>query len=314
MVIGPPPARLGIDIAPDAIRIAAIARSSDGLRLISSAMVTLGGDELRASRIANTKTLAEALQTATEALGIPTRDATLSVFGDQTWSKVIAMPQMTEDELAEQIGWEIDQYLPFDKADFALEYRVLPGEASSGQMRVAVSGLARAQFDELVAVGRAAGLKVRAVELVSEGLRRAYALAEVDVSTSVASPVAMVDLSGPRITCVVLVGGEAVFSKALDGEPGSAIARALGFFAATEGHEVTDVVIAGAGAERHAAALGGPARAWRAGPLLECADGVATPSSDLAVAAGLAMPAPKGHTFGAPKRRGWLGRLFGRGG
>ena len=133
------------------------------------------------------------------------------------------------------------------------------------------------------------------------------------MSTSATSPVAMVDLSGPRITCVVLVGGEAVSCKSLDGDPGAAIARALGFFAATEGQEVTEVVIAGAGAERHAAALGGPARAWRAGPLLACAEGVATPTPDLAVAAGLAMPAPKGHTFGAPKRRGWLGRLFGRG-
>ena len=122
----------------------------------------------------------------------------------------------------------------------------------------------------------------------------------------------MVELSGDRVTCVVLVGGETVVSRALEGEPGPAIARVLGFYAATEGGEVTEVVVAGSGAKRHAAALGGPARVWHPGPLLSRAQGVAAPTPDLAVAAGLAMPAPAGHTLGARQRKGWLARLFGR--
>jgi len=305
-----PPSAIGIDIAPDAVRAAAIRCDAQGPTLLGVTAHPLPTDAVVDGRIVGSAAVARAIRAAATRLG--SGAVTLSASGPETVLTVVEMPALSDAELAESIEWEADAAIPFDLATMALEYRVVARSEAESSISVSVSGLPRAQLDIVVGVGRKAALEVRAVELVAEALRRAHTLAGVRTD---AKPAAIVELAGGRVTMVVLVWGQAVFVReaAAVGEGAvTAIKRTLGTYA-TDARDLAEVIVAGPEAAAVAGALGGIARPWAPGEILTRADGVGIPDAEFATALGLAMPAAASNVIGTPSpKKGWLARLLGR--
>ena len=53
------------------------------------------------------------------------KDVAASLSGNSVIVKKITLPAMTEQELAESIYWEAEQYIPFDIQDVNLDYEIL---------------------------------------------------------------------------------------------------------------------------------------------------------------------------------------------
>src|SRR5262249_30184221 len=65
-------------------------------------------------------------------------DVVASLSGSSVIVKKIALPVMTESELAESIHWEAEQYIPFDIQDVNIDYQVLDGGAEGGKQTMDV--------------------------------------------------------------------------------------------------------------------------------------------------------------------------------
>ena len=79
---------------------------------------------------------------------------------------------MSEEELAESIHWEAEQYIPFDIQDVSLDYEVVEGAASGGNMDVLLVAVKKA--DQRVHVGdHAAGRKPTIVDVDASPCRTA---------------------------------------------------------------------------------------------------------------------------------------------
>ena len=55
---------------------------------------------------------------------------------------------MSPEELAESIHWEAEQYIPFDIQDVALDYEVIEGGGSGGNMDVLLVAVKKDKISE----------------------------------------------------------------------------------------------------------------------------------------------------------------------
>src|SRR6266446_135948 len=74
----------------------------------------------------------EAIQKALGGRKVKAGDVAIALSGHSVIIKKISIPATSEEELAEVIPWEAEQYIPFDVEDVNLAYQVLKG-ASGGE-------------------------------------------------------------------------------------------------------------------------------------------------------------------------------------
>jgi type IV pilus assembly protein PilM len=83
--------------------------------------------------------VADAIRRIFDSKRFKATDVVASLSGSSVIVKKIALPVMTEAELAESIHWEAEQYIPFDIQDVNIDYQVLDaGGAESGKQTMDV--------------------------------------------------------------------------------------------------------------------------------------------------------------------------------
>src|SRR5207344_2923621 len=100
-----------------------------------------------------------------------------SLSGSSVIVKKIALPVMTEAELAESIHWEAEQYIPFDIQDVNLDYQVLDpgtGADSKGTMEVLLVAAKKERIADYTGVIAQAGRVTVVVDVDAFALQNAY--------------------------------------------------------------------------------------------------------------------------------------------
>ncbi|MDH3746390.1 MAG: pilus assembly protein PilM, partial [Acidobacteriota bacterium] len=132
-----------------------------------------------------------------------------SVSGHSVIIKKIEVPAMPEDELAESIQWEAEQYIPFDINDVRLDYLVLstpePGRESMEVLLVAVK---RDKVNDYVSVISQAGKNPAIVDVDAFAVQNAY---ELNYDIDPQQVVALVNMGAGVTTINILSRGQSVF-------------------------------------------------------------------------------------------------------
>ncbi len=100
--------------------------------------------------------------------------------GNAVIVKKISLPQMSQEELAESIHWEAEQYIPFDIQDVSLDYEVIEGGGSGGNMDVLLVAVKKDKISDYTSAISQAGKtaadrgrgRLRPAELLRGQLRR----------------------------------------------------------------------------------------------------------------------------------------------
>ena len=79
---------------------------------------------------------------------------------------------MSVEELQEQIGWEAEQYIPFDVNAVNIDFQVLEPDAGDGQVEVLLVAAKRDLVDDYVQVVSEATTRFTAVEEEPRGKDR----------------------------------------------------------------------------------------------------------------------------------------------
>src|SRR5512140_3579359 len=99
----------------------------------------------------------DAIQRVFTSQKIKTGDVATSISGNAVIVKKISLPQMTPEELAESIHWEAEQYIPFDIQDVAIDYEILEGGGSGGNMDVLLVAVKKDKISEYTSAITQAG-------------------------------------------------------------------------------------------------------------------------------------------------------------
>ena len=117
---------VAIDMGSHSIKLVQLAQLRNGsFELVSLGMMPLEQGSIVEGGIKDPDQVAEALKNLVKAEKIQSNFVVASVSGEAVFVKKIKVPEMSEDELAEKITEEAEQYIPFDINDVVLDYQIL---------------------------------------------------------------------------------------------------------------------------------------------------------------------------------------------
>lgn len=151
------PDSVGIDLGREALAIAVVTRSRDGVSVKSFEKLAYGdsgaGPAARAAFAART----------VSASGLSRLPISVSLSGADVFLRPITVPFTKRSHIAKTLKFEMDGYLPFDIETAVMDFAVSPGAGAGGGTKLLVAAVPREMLEGVTAPFEAAGLKLRAV-------------------------------------------------------------------------------------------------------------------------------------------------------
>ena len=164
---------VGVDIGSSSIKVCEIEEGRKGQRtLVRFGFHALPAQTVVDGHVMNAGAIVDGLERLFHKQ--KRRDVALRASGHSVIIKKITMPVMTPAELAEQIGWEAEQHIPFDLADVQIDYQVLAQRAAQGQMDVLLVAAKKEELTDLTNLAVQAKLKPRIVDLDAFTVQNCY--------------------------------------------------------------------------------------------------------------------------------------------
>ncbi len=141
---------------------------------------------------------------------IRNRRVATSISGHSVIVKKISLPVLSDEELAESIRWEAEQYIPFDITDVNLDYQVLGESATSGSLDVLLVAVKKEKITDHTGVITMAGKSPVIVDVDAFALQNAY---ELNYEPTARTTVALLDIGASIMTINIISGSDFLFTR-----------------------------------------------------------------------------------------------------
>ena len=159
------------------MKVVEMKRSGAGVEIVALGIAPTPQEAVENSIILDSQMLGQALKTLLTQTGVTAKKCVSSVSGQSSVVvRVIDVPQMSDDELANAIKWEVERVVPFPLSDVILDYKVIdrPEGYAEGQNVDVVFAVAQQDLiDQHVQALQAAGLSPEAIDVEPLAMSRA---------------------------------------------------------------------------------------------------------------------------------------------
>lgn len=151
---------IGLDIGSHSIKVMELKEGKgSSWKLMKFGLHKLPAEAIVDGAIMNSAAVVEGIRDLVARHKIKSRDVATCISGHSVIIKKITLPAMTEEELADSIQWEAEQYIPFSINDVNIDTQILTVNEESGQMDVLLVAAKKDIIQEYTAVISEAGLK-----------------------------------------------------------------------------------------------------------------------------------------------------------
>jgi type IV pilus assembly protein PilM len=201
---------IGVDIGSSSIKVCELREGRGGGRsLIRFGYHPLPGDTVVDGHIMNRGAIVEGLEKLFHK--VKRRHVALRASGHSVIIKKISMPLMTAAELAEQIGWEAEQHIPFDLSEVHIDYQLLHERPAQGQMDVLLVAAKKEEIADLTDLANQARLKPCVVDLDAFTIQNVFELGYG--SPSEGETVVLIHVGASLTTVNILSEGTTAFTR-----------------------------------------------------------------------------------------------------
>jgi type IV pilus assembly protein PilM len=203
---------IGLDIGSSSVKAVEIAHKSrdKGFELRSHGQAMLPGEAIVQGAFLNSSAIVDAIREAVENGRIGGKDVAAAVSGHSVIVKRVNLPQMSREELEDQIQWEAEQYIPFDVHEVHLDFQILDAREEDGQMDVLLVAAKKDLIDDYVQVIQEAGLNPIAIDVAGFAVQNAY---ELNYEPEPESVIALVNIGAQVVNINVLRNGIPAFTR-----------------------------------------------------------------------------------------------------
>ena len=204
---------IGIDIGSSSIKVIQLTDNDNGYTLSRFGMTPLAPEIIVDGTIMDSVRCVEVLQNLIKEQSLTTKDAVISVSGHSVIVKRVSLPQMTEDELAESIKWEAEQYIPFDINDVNTDFQILNtyiDPDGKPQMNVLLAVVKKDKLTEYTSLVIEAGLKPVIVDIDAFALENMYG---VNYEVKGDETVALINIGASLTNINILQNGMFAFTR-----------------------------------------------------------------------------------------------------
>ena len=204
---------VGVDIGSSAIKVVELKPGGKGgneYQLTNLGLEPLPPEAIVDGAIMDSGAVIDAIQRLFTAQKIKTNDVATSVSGNAVIVKKISLPQMTTEELAESIHWEAEQYIPFDIQDVSLDYEVVEGGGSGGNMDVLLVAVKKDKIGDYTSAISQAGKNPAIVDVDVFALQNCY---EVNYGIDAGRVVALLNVGASIMNINITKGATSIFNR-----------------------------------------------------------------------------------------------------
>ncbi len=204
---------VGVDIGSSAVKAVELkvgGKGGDEYQLLNIGLEPLPPEAIVDGAIMDSGAVIDAVQNLFQDNRIKTADVATGVSGNAVIVKKISLPQMSEEELAESIHWEAEQYIPFDIQDVSLDYEVVEGAASGGNMDVLLVAVKKDKISEYTSAITQAGRNPTIVDVDVFALQNCY---EINYVPEPGRVVALLNIGASIMNINVVKDGTSTFNR-----------------------------------------------------------------------------------------------------
>jgi type IV pilus assembly protein PilM len=205
---------VGLDIGSSAVKAVELKPSGKGYRVTAFGAEPVPADAIVDGAIIDAGSVADAIRRVFDGnKAFKTKDVCASLSGNAVIVKKITLPVMTENELAESIYWEAEQYIPFDIQDVNLDYQILDpgtGANSRGSMDVLLVAAKKDKITDYTNVISQSGRTPVIVDVDAFALQNAF---EVNYGLEAGRVVVLLNAGASAININILQGDQSVFTR-----------------------------------------------------------------------------------------------------
>lgn len=202
---------VGLDIGSSAVKIVELKElgKGKGFSLLNYAIEPLAPEAIVDGAIMDAGAVIETIQKAFASRKVKGGDVAIALSGHSVIIKKISIPATSDEELAEVIPWEAEQYIPFDVEDVNLAYQVLTGAGEDGNMDVLLVAAKKDKINDYASVVSQAGRNPALVDVDVFALQNCFEM-NYDAQASEGST-ALINIGASTTNVAILKASTSIF-------------------------------------------------------------------------------------------------------
>ncbi|HEX2252623.1 MAG TPA: type IV pilus assembly protein PilM [Thermoanaerobaculia bacterium] len=200
---------VGLDLGSSAIKLVELRERKGEYSLERIGIEPLSPEAIVDGSIMDSSLVVDAIHKLNDETRVKNPSYATSVSGHSVIIKKIQVPAMKQDELAESIQWEAEQYIPFDINDVRLDYVVLgSGDGGRDGLEVLLVAVKRDKVNDYTSVISQTGKTPALVDIDAFAIQNCY---EVNYDLDPLKTVALVNMGAGVTNINVIARGSTVF-------------------------------------------------------------------------------------------------------
>jgi type IV pilus assembly protein PilM len=201
---------VGLDIGSSSIKAIELKKSKGQIEVTHIGFEPLASDIVVDSMIVDSGSVSSAISKIFTENTMKSRLVATSVSGHSVIVKKISIPTMSEQELAEHIGTEAAQHIPFDITDVNIDFQILSEDLSGPQMDVLLVAVKKDKILNYTNVLSLAGKAPAIVDIDAFALQNCY---EYNYDPAPGATVALLNLGASVMNINIVKGSTPLFTR-----------------------------------------------------------------------------------------------------
>jgi type IV pilus assembly protein PilM len=203
---------VGLDIGSSSVKAVEIhLKGRDkGFELRSLGVAPLPSEAIVQGAFLNSSAIVDAIKEAIDNGRIRGKEVAAAIAGHSVIVKKVSLPQMTREELEEQIQWEAEQYIPFDVNEVNLDFQILDSSEGEGQMDVLLVAAKKDLIDDYMQVITEAGLVPGVIDIAAFAVENAL---ELNYEMTPDEAIAVVNIGAQTVNINIVQNGVPAFTR-----------------------------------------------------------------------------------------------------
>ncbi len=202
---------LGLDIGSSSVKLVQLKEGRGGYTLVKTGMVPLPHEAIVDGSIIDASSVVQAIKDLIKDQKVKTKNVASSISGHSVIIKRVSLPVMTEEELADSIQWEAEQYIPFNIEDVNIDFQIIGADPEGkGQMEVLLVACKKEVVEDYVSVIREAGLNPVVLDIDAFTLENMF---EINYPVPKGENIALVNIGASVTNINILSDGITSFTR-----------------------------------------------------------------------------------------------------
>lgn len=204
----------GLDLSDLSVKAVQLKKGANGIYLASYGKRDISGGVLENGVIKNEDSLQEIIKTACREIKgarLKTKYCVVSLPETEAFVRVVQLPKMKKEELAEAIKWETESHIPLPIDEVYFDWQVInPLKEDKAHCDVLVGALSKTLVDSYLSALKKAGLRPVSFEIESIATARSLIKDEFSVQ-----PVMIIDVGARRSSFIIFSGRTVHFTASV---------------------------------------------------------------------------------------------------